>query len=282
MTELRQEAEAFHNLHAGPGIFVIANAWDAGSTKLLETMGFEAIATTSAGFAYSLARPDGSNAVTREEALENARAIVDATSLPVSADLEGGYGTAPEDCALTIAMAAAIGLMGGSIEDSTDDTAAPIHELGLATDRVRAAAEAARASAIPFLLTARSENFLHGRPDLKDTIRRLQAFQEAGADVLFAPGLRTADDIRAVTSSVDRPVNVVMGLKGAPHGVNELAEMGVKRVSVGGSRARRLWRLDPRRQGNHGERYILLRRAGNSRCRDQWHLRREPLIPRRA
>ncbi|MCB1435483.1 MAG: isocitrate lyase/phosphoenolpyruvate mutase family protein, partial [Alphaproteobacteria bacterium] len=175
--------------HEGPGAFVIANAWDAGSAALLETLGFKAIATTSAGLAFSLARPDGSNAVTRDEALANARTIVKATSLPVSADLEGGYGDAPKDCATTIAAAIGVGLVGGSIEDSTGDTAAPIYEMGLAVDRVRAAVEAARTSDVPFLLTARSENFLHGRPDIKDTIRRLQAFQDAGADVLFAPGL---------------------------------------------------------------------------------------------
>ena len=238
MTALQQKAKTFRDLHQGPGAFVIANAWDAGSARLLETMGFKAIATTSAGLAFSLARPDGANRVTREEALENCKVIVNATTLPVSADLEGGYGASPEDCALTITMAAATGLMGGSIEDSTGDAAAPIHEIDLATDRVRAAAEAARSSDIPFLLTARAENFLHGRVDLKDTIRRLQAFQEAGADVLFAPGLRTADDIRAVTSSVDRPVNVVMGLKGVLFSVSDLAGLGVRRISVGGSLAR--------------------------------------------
>ena len=238
MTGRQQKADAFRNLHEGPGAFVIANAWDAGSAALLETLGFKAIATTSAGLAFSLARPDGSNAVTRDEALANARTIVKATSLPVSADLEGGYGDAPKDCATTIAAAIGVGLVGGSIEDSTGDTAAPIYEMGLAVDRVRAAVEAARTSDVPFLLTARSENFLHGRPDIKDTIRRLQAFQDAGADVLFAPGHTSADDIRAVTSSVDRPVNVVMGVKGAPHTVSDLAGMGVRRISVGGSLAR--------------------------------------------
>jgi 2-methylisocitrate lyase-like PEP mutase family enzyme len=238
MTTLQEKADAFRKLHEGPGAFVIGNAWDAGSASLLETLGFKAIATTSAGLAFSLAKPDGSNAVTRGEAMENARAIVNATTLPVSADLEGGYGATPEDCALTIAEAAATGLMGGSIEDSTGDTASPIYALALATDRVRAAAEAARNADHPFLLTARAENFLHGRTDLKDTISRLQAFQEAGADVLFAPGLRTAGDIRAVTSSVDLPVNVVMGLKGVLFSVSDLAAMGVRRISVGGSLAR--------------------------------------------
>lgn len=238
MKTRHQKSDVFRRLHDGPGAFVIANAWDAGSARLLESLGFKAIATTSAGLAFSLARPDGANAVTRVEALQNAKAIVDATSLPVSADLEGGYGAAPQDCACTITDAIAVGLMGGSIEDSTGDASAPIHEIGLATERVRAAAEAARQSDVPFLLTARSENFLHGRPDLKDTIRRLQAFQEAGADVLFAPGLRSADDIKAVTSSVDRPVNVIMGLAGVLFSVSDLAAMGVRRISVGGSLAR--------------------------------------------
>ena len=238
MNVRQQKSEAFQKLHDGPNAFVIANVWDAGSARLLETLGFKAIATTSAGLAYSLAKPDGRNAVTRAEALDNARAIVEATSLPVSADLEGGYGLTPEDCALTIRGAIEVGLTGGSIEDSTGHAAAPIHDIGLATERVRAAVEAARTSDVPFLLTARSENFLHGRADLADTIRRLQAFQDAGADVLFAPGLRSAEDIRAVTSSVDRPVNVVMGLKGVLFTVADLAEMGVRRISVGGSLAR--------------------------------------------
>jgi 2-methylisocitrate lyase-like PEP mutase family enzyme len=238
MTTLTQKADAFRKLHDGPGAFVIANAWDAGSARLLENLGFKAIATTSAGLAFSLAKPDGTNAVSRWEAIENSRAIVDATSLPVSADLEGGYGSQPEDCAQTIREAAATGLMGGSIEDSTGDDGTPIYDIGLAVERVKAAAEAARASAHPFLLTARSENFLHGRADIKDTIRRLQAYQDAGADVLFAPGLVSADDIRAVTSSLDRPVNVVMGLKGVLFSVNDLSAMGVRRISVGGSLAR--------------------------------------------
>ena len=234
----QQKAEVFQRLHDGPGAFVVANAWDAGSARLLESLGFKALATTSAGLAFMLAKPDGANAVTRQEALDNATAIAGATSLPVSADLEGGYGAKPEDCAATISGAIATGLAGASIEDSTGDASNPIHDIGLAIERVRAAAEAAHATAIPFMLTARSENFLHGLANLKDTIRRLQAFQEAGADVLFAPGLRSAEDIKAVTSSVDRPVNVIIGLKGVLFSVDELASLGVRRISVGGSLAR--------------------------------------------
>ena len=233
-----QKALAFKALHEGPGIFVIANAWDAGSARLLEHLGFAALATTSAGLAFSLARPDGDNAVSRDETLANAAAIVNATSLPVSADLEGGFGVTPRTCAETIVLAAETGLAGGSIEDATGDADDPIYALEAATDRVRAAAEAAGALPFRFMLTARAENFLHGRPDLGDTIRRLQAFQEAGADVLYAPGLRTAEDIRAVTSSVDRPVNVVMGLQGVRLSVDELSTLGVKRISVGGALAR--------------------------------------------
>ncbi|MBC8036275.1 MAG: isocitrate lyase/phosphoenolpyruvate mutase family protein [Rhizobiales bacterium] len=229
----KEKAIAFQALHAKPGIFVIPNPWDAGSARLLEHLGFAALATTSAGFAFSMARPDG--AMSRDETLANAQAIVNATALPVSADLEGGFGPSPRDCAETIALAAGVGLVGGSIEDATGDKGNPIFSLEAAAERVRAAAETARALAFPFMLTARAENFLHGRPDIKDTVKRLQAFQQAGADVLYAPGLATVDDIRAVTSSVDRPVNFLMagGLS-----VAELAKFGVKRVSVGGSLAR--------------------------------------------
>ena len=231
-------AETFRKLHAGPGIFVIPNPWDAGSARLLEQMGFKALATTSAGLAFSLGRPDGENAVSRAETLANAAAIVAATSLPVAADLENGFGPRPEDCAETIRQAGAIGLAGGSIEDSTGYSADAIFAFDAAVERVRAAAEAARGVGRPFMLTARSENFLHGRPDLKDTIRRLQAFQEAGADVLFAPGLKSAEDIRAVVTSLDRPVNVVMGFAGVTLTVADLGALGVRRVSIGGSLAR--------------------------------------------
>ena len=232
------KAVAFRALHKAPGVFIMPNPWDAGSAFLLQHLGFKALATTSAGLAFSLAKPDGENAVTRGETLTNCRSIVDATDLPVAADLENGFGDAPEACAETIRQAAAAGLVGGSIEDSTGRADDPVFALDHAAERVRAAADAARALAFPFTLTARAENYLHGRVDLKDTIRRLQAFQEAGADVLFAPGLRTADDIRAVTSSVDRPVNVIMGLSGVVFSADELGKMGVKRISVGSSLAR--------------------------------------------
>lgn len=231
----RQKGEAFAALHARGQAFVIANAWDAGSSGLLTTLGFEAIATTSAGLAFSLARPDGEGAVSRAETLANARAIVEATHLPVSADLEGGFGDAPEACRDTILGAAQAGLVGGSIEDATGRSDAPIHPFGLAVERVRAAVEAARSLPHPFVLTARSENFLHGRPDLADTIRRLQAFQEAGADVLYAPGLPDIAAVRSVVASLDRPVNV---LAGAAFTVAELEAAGVRRISLGGLLAR--------------------------------------------
>lgn len=234
----KQKAERFRQLHREPGCFVIPNPWDAGSAHLLQVLGFEALATTSAGLAFSLARPDGENAVSRDEVMRNARQIVGATSLPVSADLEGGFGPAPEDCAETIQLAADAGLVGGSIEDATGDALQPIYDIEPAVERVRAAAEAAHNLPFPFTLTARAENYLHGRPDLADTIDRLQRFQEAGADVLFAPGLKTADDIRSVVTSVDRPVNVIMGLQGVTLSVEELEALGVKRISLGSSLAR--------------------------------------------
>jgi 2-methylisocitrate lyase-like PEP mutase family enzyme len=238
MTTQADKARRFQELHRGPGCFVIPNPWDAGSARLLADLGFAALATTSAGLAFSLGRPDGMNAVSREETLANAAAIVAATDLPVAADLENGFGASPEACAETIRLAAAAGLVGGSIEDATGEASKPIHDFGAAVARVAAAVAAARSLPFPFMLTARAENFLHGRPDLADTIRRLQAFQEAGADVLFAPGLRSADDIRSVVTSLDRPVNVVMGLKGVNLGVAELSALGVRRISVGGSLAR--------------------------------------------
>lgn len=236
--DAERRALLFKNLHEAPGAFIIPNPWDAGSARLLEILGFKALASTSAGLAFSLARPDGNNSVSRAEAIANAAAIMNATRLPVSADFENGYGVSPEACAETIRQAIAAGLSGGSIEDSTGEEGEAIFEIGAAAERVRAAAEVAKAAPRPFLLTARAENFLHGRRDLQDTIRRLQAFQEAGADVLFAPGLRTAEDIRAVTSSVDRAVNVIMGLKDVHFSAEELAGLGVKRISVGSALAR--------------------------------------------
>jgi 2-methylisocitrate lyase-like PEP mutase family enzyme len=233
-----QKARAFQALHACPGCFVIPNAWDAGTTRLLTGLGFEAIGTTSAGLAFSLGRSDGEARISRDETLANARAIVAATDLPVSADLENGFDRRPEGVAQTIRLAADAGLVSGLIEDATGTPDDPIFDFGLAVERVRAAVEAARALPFPFLVTARAENFLYGRPDLDDTIRRLQAFQEAGADVLYAPGLRTREDIATVVRSIDRPLNVVMGLAGVKLSVPELAAIGVKRVSLGSSLSR--------------------------------------------
>lgn len=236
MASQHEKHQAFVDLHRRIGAFVIPNPWDAGSARILTALGFEALATTSAGFAYSIGRRDSAAALSREALLENARAIVEATHLPVSADLEDGFGTTPEACAETIALASAVGLVGGSIEDATGDAANPIFEFGRAVERVAAAAEAARG--LPFVLTARAENFLHGRPDLDDTIRRLQAFEAAGAEVLYAPGLPSLEAIRTVCAAVTRPVNVVMGLAGKAFSVSELQAAGVKRISVGGSFAR--------------------------------------------
>jgi len=232
-------AEAFVRLHQRPGLFAIPNPWDAGSAKMLAALGFEALATTSAGFAYSIGRPDGEGAIGREETLGNARAIVEATPLPVSADLENGFGDAPEDCAETIGQAAAVGLVGGSIEDATGRADDPIYAFDRAVARVRAAARAARSLPFPFVLTARAENLIHGRPDLPDTIRRLVAFAEAGADVLYAPGLKTREEVSTVVRAVaPKPVNVIMGLAGASLSLEVLAGLGVKRVSVGSALAR--------------------------------------------
>ena len=232
------KAEAFAALHARPGAFVIPNPWDAGSAKLLASLGFEALATTSAGLAFALGRRDGEAAIGRAETLANAKAIVEATNLPVSADLEDGFGPHPKDTAETIRAAGAVGLVGGSIEDTTADPARPIHDFNLAVERVAAAVEAARALPFRFMLTARAENFLHGRPDLDDTIRRLQAFEAAGADVLYAPGLPSLDAIRTVCAAVNRPVNVVVGLGTQRFTVAELADAGVRRISVGSAFAR--------------------------------------------
>jgi len=234
-----ERAEAFRALHERSGIFAIPNPWDAGSARLLAQIGFEALATTSAGFAYSIGRPDGEGALSRDETIANARTIVDATSLPVSADLENGFGDDPESCAETIRRAAAVGLCGGSIEDATGRADDPIYPYDLSVERVKAAVKAARLLPLPFVLTARAENLLYGRLDLEDTIRRLVAFAEAGADVLYAPGLRTREQIAAVVRAVaPKPVNVVMGLSGASFSLEALAELGVKRVSLGSSLAR--------------------------------------------
>lgn len=236
MSDQQEKHARFKALHAREGAFVIPNPWDAGSARILENLGFEALATTSSGFAVSKAMPDSFAVLTREAVLENAAEIVAATSLPVSADLGNGFGDAPEACAETIRAAAGVGLVGGSIEDASGNPDAPIYEFSEAVERVAAAVEAARG--LSFTLTARAEGFLHGRDDLDDIIRRLQAFAEAGADVVYAPALPDLDAIRAVCAAVDRPVNVVMGLRGPVWTVEELAAAGVRRISVGGSFAR--------------------------------------------
>jgi 2-methylisocitrate lyase-like PEP mutase family enzyme len=231
-----ERAQAFRALHERADAFLIPNPWDIGTARLLALLGFEALATTSAGYAFSLGVPDGN--VGRDAMLTHLATIVSATELPVSADLENGFGDDPVTVAETIRLATATGLAGGSIEDATGRKDDPIYPMELAAERIRAAVEAARASSTLFTLTARAENYLHGRPNLHDTIARLQAYEEAGADVLYAPGLTTREEIVSVVRSVDKPVNVVMGLRGAPFSLADLAEMGVKRVSVGGSLAR--------------------------------------------
>jgi 2-methylisocitrate lyase-like PEP mutase family enzyme len=233
---MNDKATAFRRLHDAPGTFIIPNPWDIGTARILATLGFPALATTSAGMAFSLGVAEG--ATQREAALDHCRAIVGATPLPVSADLERGFGDSPESAAETIRAAADIGLAGCSLEDHTGDRDDPIFDFTLAVERIAAAVEARRALPHDFVLTARCENFLWGRPDLDDTIRRLQAFERAGADVLYAPGLHDLGTIRIVCEAVTRPVNVVMGMPGASFGVTELAAAGVKRISVGSALAR--------------------------------------------
>jgi 2-methylisocitrate lyase-like PEP mutase family enzyme len=224
------KATRFRELHQRPGAFVIANPWDAGSAKLLAQLGFDALATSSGASAATLGKRDGE--LSRDEALAHARAVVAATDLPVAADLENGFGDAPADAASTIRLAGEAGLIGGSIEDASSDRDHPIYDIGHAAERVAAAAEAARALPFPFTLTARSENFLRGRTDLADTIRRLQAFEAAGADVLFAPGLPTLDAVREVCAAVGKPVNYMIGMPGCSFSVAELQAAGVKRISL--------------------------------------------------
>jgi 2-methylisocitrate lyase-like PEP mutase family enzyme len=223
-----ERALRFRKLHDS-GTFSIANAWDGGSAKILQSVGFAALATSSGAAAATLGRSDGR--ITRDEALAHAQAICAATSLPVSADLEKGFADSPADVATTIRLAAGVGLVGGSIEDFTGDEDDPIFDPGLAVERVAAAAKAARALPFPFTLTARAENFLHGRQDLEDTIRRLQAYDAAGADVLFAPGLPDLAAIRRVCASVGKPVNFMVGMPGRSYSVAELAAAGVRRIS---------------------------------------------------
>ena len=230
------KARAFEALHRRDGAFVIANPWDCGSARLLASLGFDALATSSAGLAFSLGRPD--NAAGCDAVMRHVRELAAAVDLPVSADLENGFGDAPETVAHTIAQVAAAGAVGASIEDATQRADQPQYPLTQAVERIQAAVAAARALPFPFILTARAENYLVGHRDLDDTIRRLQAYQAAGADVLFAPGLIAADDIAAVVNSLERPVNVIMGLSGSTLSVADVAALGVKRISVGGSFAR--------------------------------------------
>ena len=232
----QKKHDIFRALHDADGAFIMPNAWDAGTARILASAGFPAIATTSAGYAFSTGRRDSEAALTRTEILDNAEAIAKAIDLPVSADLEDGFGAEPEDCARTIRQAVARGLVGGSIEDATGDATRPIRDFGAAIACVVAAAEAADEQ--PFVLTARAENFICGNPDLKDTIKRLHAYSEAGADVLYAPGLPDIDAIRTVCRELDKPVNVLMGLQGNRYSVAELSDAGAKRISVGGSFAR--------------------------------------------
>jgi 2-methylisocitrate lyase-like PEP mutase family enzyme len=238
---MRSQAEkvaAFRTLHARPGAFIIPNPWDAGTARILAALGFEALATTSLGLANSLGRPDGANAVSRREVLDNCRTIAAATDLPVNADLENGYAHEPRAAAEIIRLAAEAGVVGGSIEDATGEPERPIYDFHLAVERVQAAVETARSLPSGFVLTARAENLLHGRLDLDDTIRRLQAFDKAGADVLYAPGVRDLATIRTVASAVSKPLNVVMSAADPALTAAQLAEAGVKRISVGGALSR--------------------------------------------
>jgi 2-methylisocitrate lyase-like PEP mutase family enzyme len=233
-----EKAAAFRALHERPGAFVIPNPWDAGTARLLAALGFEALATTSLGLANSLGRVDGTNGVSRAQVIENCRVIAAATDLPVNADLENGYAHEPRAAAEIIRLAAGAGISGGSIEDATGEADRPIYDFQQAVERVQAAVEVARALPVPFLLTARAENLLHGRLDLDDTIRRLQAFEKVGADVLYAPGVRDLATIQTVVSSVNKPVNVVMSAADPDLTVAQLAGVGVKRISVGGALSR--------------------------------------------
>jgi len=226
----QEKAARFRALHDSPAAFVIPNPWDVASARILEGLGFAALATSSAASACAQGRRDGE--LSREEALSHARVIVNATELPVSADLERGFGDAPETVAETIRLAAQTGLVGCTIEDTTRNPDQPLYDLGLAVERVAAGAEAARAVGFPFLLTARAHNLMYANPSLDKTIERLQAFERAGADVLFAPGLPDLDAVRAVCAAVSKPVNFMVGIKGKSFSVAELASAGVKRISL--------------------------------------------------
>jgi|SRR5882724_10482873 len=236
MSTQAEKGQTFRALHERDHAFILPNPWDAGTARLLAHLGFEALATTSMGYAFSVGQRDGT--IDRPQMMEHLSALASATDLPVNADLENGFGDSPETVAETLRLAAAAGVVGGSIEDATGRPDPPIYALEAAVERVRAAAEAVRGLPFAFTLTGRAENYLHGRPDLKDTIARLQAYQEAGADVLYAPGLASAEDIATVVRSVDRPVNVLMGLQGVQLSLAALSAMGAKRISVGSALSR--------------------------------------------
>jgi 2-methylisocitrate lyase-like PEP mutase family enzyme len=225
-----EKAEKFRALHQGPGAFVIANPWDAGSARILAGLGFSALATSSGGFAGTLGRRDGR--VTRDEALAHARAVSAAVDIPVSADLENGFGHTPSHAAETVRLAARTGLVGCSIEDATGEKDRPLYDFAQAVERIAASVEAARSTGFAFTLTARTENFLRGNPSLDDTIRRLQAFEQAGADVLMAPGLPDLASVKAVCSAVSKPVNFMAGIRGKSFGTAELVAAGVRRISL--------------------------------------------------
>ena len=232
-----EKADVFVKLHERAEPFIVPNPWDVGSARMLVAQGFSALATTSAGFVFSQGRTEGT--LSREDVLDHVRELTKAVPVPISADLEDGYGKDPEGVAQTIRLAAKAGLVGGSVEDAKISAESPLYDFEEAVDRVRAAVGAARSLPFKFTLTARCENFLYGRPDLDDTIKRLQAYQEAGADVLYAPGLTTRDQVAAVVSAVDQPVNVVVGLPGTQFPMAELAQLGVRRISVGSALFRR-------------------------------------------
>lgn len=227
-----EKAAAFEALHRAPGCFIIPNPWDPGSARILAGLGYRALATTSAGYARSIGYPDYNAG--RENVMAHIRAIAPMIDIPLAADLEDGFGPKPEDCAETIRQGAEAGLVGGSIEDFTGDRSNPIHAIEPAAERIRAAAEAARKLPFKFMLCARAENYLHGREDLADTIKRLQAYQDAGADVLFAPGLNTSDEVRTVCREIDRPFNIMRGPRREHLTVAEVAALGVRRISTGG------------------------------------------------
>ena len=236
MRSQAEKASMFRALHERPGAFIIPNPWDAGTARMLAALGFEALATTSLGVANGLGRVDSN--VTRDEVIANCRVIAEATDLPVNVDLENGFAHAPEDAAVSIRLAAEAGAVGGSIEDFTGDRKNAIYDFDLSVARVKAAVTVARALPVPFMVTARAENLIRGRNDMADTIRRLQAYQEAGADVLYAPGLRNLAEVREVVGAVKRPFNVVTGWLDPDITAADLAEAGARRISVGGALSR--------------------------------------------